>query len=74
MVFYPVDAEGEEGLALREEYAVGGYPTFIVANAEAETISRTLLLAQRTADSTVAEARAEAARLIADLVDRAHQV
>lgn len=30
---------------------------------EAETISRTLLLAQRTADSTVAEAEAEAARL-----------
>lgn len=31
---------------------------------EAETISRTLLLAQRTADSTVAEARAEAARIV----------
>ncbi|HRE01019.1 MAG TPA: hypothetical protein PLV68_06940, partial [Ilumatobacteraceae bacterium] len=29
--------------------------------AEAETISRTLLLAQRTADHTVAEAKAEAA-------------
>ena len=32
---------------------------------ESETISRTLLLAQRTADMTVAEARAEADRLIA---------
>jgi len=31
---------------------------------EAETISRTLLLAQRTADSTVAEARAEAVRVV----------
>ena len=32
---------------------------------ETETISRTLLLAQRTADSTVAEARGEAARILA---------
>ncbi len=31
---------------------------------EAETISRTLLLAQRTADMTVAEARGEAARIL----------
>lgn len=38
---------------------------------EAETISRTLLLAQRTADSTVAEARAEAARLVADAKEEA---
>ena len=34
--------------------------------AESETISRTLLLAQRTADSTVAEAEAEAARVRAE--------
>lgn len=33
---------------------------------EAETISRTLLLAQRTADATVAEAQAEADRLLDD--------
>ena len=33
---------------------------------EAETISRTLLLAQRTADETVAQAKAEAERLLAD--------
>ena len=32
--------------------------------AEAETISRTLLLAQRTADATIAEARAEADRIV----------
>jgi DivIVA domain-containing protein len=32
---------------------------------EAETITRTLLLAQRTADQTVAEARAEAERMLA---------
>jgi tetratricopeptide (TPR) repeat protein len=39
-VFYPVDAEGEEGKELKEQFAIGGYPTFIVTNAEAETISR----------------------------------
>ncbi len=33
---------------------------------EAETISRTLLLAQRTADETVADAKAEAERLLAE--------
>jgi DivIVA domain-containing protein len=38
---------------------------------EAETISRTLLLAQRTADTTVAEARAEAARLLAEAGEQA---
>ena len=46
-------------------------PTASLEAEEAETISRTLLLAQRTADSTVAEARAEAARLIADAKDEA---
>jgi cell division initiation protein len=38
---------------------------------EAETISRTLLLAQRTADTTVAEARGEAARLVRAANDEA---
>ncbi len=38
---------------------------------EAETISRTLLLAQRTADNTVAEARGEAARIVAGASDEA---
>ena len=33
---------------------------------EAETISRTLLLAQRTADATVAEAKAEADKILSD--------
>lgn len=37
-----------------------------VAPDEAETISRTLLLAQRTADTTIAEARAEAERIAAE--------
>lgn len=38
---------------------------------ESETISRTLLLAQRTADNTVAEARAEAERIVAAAHDDA---
>lgn len=38
---------------------------------ESETISRTLLLAQRTADSLVAEARAEAARITQNANDEA---
>ena len=38
---------------------------------EAETISRTLLLAQRTADTAVAEARGEAARIVRSANDEA---
>jgi DivIVA domain-containing protein len=38
---------------------------------EADTISRTLLLAQRTADTTVAEARGEAARIVGAANDEA---
>ncbi len=38
---------------------------------ESETISRTLLLAQRTADTAMAEARAEAARIISEANDQA---
>lgn len=43
--------------------APAAQPTLSVGPAEAETISRTLLLAQRTADTTVAEAKAEAEAL-----------
>lgn len=38
---------------------------------EAETISRTLLLAQRTADTTIAEARGQAARIVGAANDEA---
>jgi DivIVA domain-containing protein len=38
----------------------------IASSGDAETISRALLLAQRTADSTIATARAEADRLLAE--------
>jgi DivIVA domain-containing protein len=41
-------------------------PSVQIPMAEAETISRTLLLAQKTADTTVAEARAEAERIVAE--------
>jgi DivIVA domain-containing protein len=41
-------------------------PAVSVGPDEAETISRTLLLAQRTADTTVAEARAEAERILGE--------
>ncbi|MEO6652867.1 MAG: DivIVA domain-containing protein [Ilumatobacteraceae bacterium] len=39
-------------------------PSVQIPAAEAETISRTLVLAQRTADTTVAEARQEADRIV----------
>lgn len=39
-------------------------PSLQIPVAEAETISRTLLLAQKTADTTVAEARSEAERIL----------
>ena len=40
--------------------------TFVASPNDSETISRTLLLAQRTADSTVADARLEASTLSSD--------
>lgn len=42
-----------------------------VAEGDAEVISRTLVLAQRTADSTIADARSEAERLVAAARDDA---
>jgi DivIVA domain-containing protein len=53
------DGTGEPGAAVRPSVD------------EAETISRTLLLAQRTADNTVAEAQAEADRVLAAARDEA---
>jgi len=44
---------------------------FQVPVVEAETITRTLLLAQRTADETVAEARDEAGRILTDATSEA---
>lgn len=48
-----------------------GSPRIEATVDEAETISRTLLLAQRTADTTVAEARADAARIVRGANDEA---
>ncbi len=59
---------GESTLPLRAPESVGGDDEHSaggvrMAPDEADTISRTLLLAQRTADTTVAEAEAEAQRI-----------
>lgn len=53
---------GEEATPARAERPAPVRPSVD----ETETISRTLLLAQRTADETVAQAKAEAERLLAD--------
>jgi vacuolar-type H+-ATPase subunit H len=68
-----MEARARAAVARLQELNEGGAaaPAASLDAEEAETISRTLLLAQRTADSTVAEARAEAARLIADAKDEA---
>lgn len=47
-----------------EDTSTSGDEAITASVDEAETISRTLLLAQRTADTTVADARAEADRLL----------
>ena len=49
-------------------------PASVTPTADADTISRTLLLAQRTADATVAEAAAEAGRLTSAAEDRANEL
>ena len=69
-----MEARARAAVARLQELNEGGAaaaPSASLDAEEAETISRTLLLAQRTADSTVAEARAEAARLVADAKDEA---
>jgi DivIVA domain-containing protein len=57
---------------LSQAGAEGGAPR--ASTDEAETISRTLLLAQRTADATVAEAQAEAERVLATAGDDANSL
>lgn len=59
----------EHALAAQPDAAVA--PQVQIPVAEAETISRTLLLAQKTADTTVAEARAEADRILSDATGEA---
>jgi cell division septum initiation protein DivIVA len=65
-----MEARARAAIARLQEMNDGSRPSAPAASApdvsadEADTISRTLLLAQRTADSTVAEARAEAARIV----------
>lgn len=56
----------QQGVAPEPAAPAPTAPDVRVAPNEAETISRTLLLAQRTADTTIAEARAEAERIAAE--------
>lgn len=57
----------QEATAAATAAPAAAAPTEVrVAPDEAETISRTLLLAQRTADTAIAEARAEAERIAAE--------
>jgi DivIVA domain-containing protein len=54
-----------------EQGGAAGPATIEPSADEAETISRTLVLAQRTADTTIAEARSEAARVVQAANDEA---
>ncbi len=54
-----------------ESGAAAPSPTIEASPDEAETISRTLVLAQRTADTAVAEAKREAARIVGAANDEA---
>src|SRR6186713_1641228 len=56
--------EVSEGQAGTEAPARAEEPVSVPAD-QSDTISRTLVLAQRTADSLIAEARAEAAKVVA---------
>lgn len=61
-----MEARARAAVAKLQEVAAGegaAQPAATVPGEDAETISRTLLLAQRTADATVADARSEATAL-----------
>lgn len=73
-----MEARARAAVARLQEVSGAGAPaapalaaTVEASADEADTISRTLLLAQRTADTTVAEARGEAARIVAAANDEA---
>jgi cell division septum initiation protein DivIVA len=67
-----MEARARAAVARLQELNDGAAAPKVDASAEeAETISRTLLLAQRTADTTLAEARFEAARIVAEANDEA---
>lgn len=59
------------GAAGSDAAAAASAPSREITTDESETISRTLLLAQRTADATLAEARSEADRVLAAARDEA---
>jgi DivIVA domain-containing protein len=59
-----MEARARAAVARLQEMSQAGDAAKGIPTDEAETISRTLLLAQRTADNTVTEAKAEAERLV----------
>jgi len=60
-----MEARARASVARLQELSDGAQTEVVEASVdEADTISRTMLLAQRTADTTVAEARSEAARIL----------
>ena len=60
-----------EGQAASADSTPRGDDAGVIAPDQSDTISRTLVLAQRTADSLIAEARAEAAKLVSTANDEA---
>jgi DivIVA domain-containing protein len=69
-----MEARARAAVARLQELSQAGAEGPRASTDEAETISRTLLLAQRTADATVAEAQAEAERVLAAAGDDANSL
>src|SRR6185436_20035461 len=59
-----MEARARAAVARLHEVSTARETAAPVASGDAETISRTLLLAQRTADATVSEAKTEADRIV----------
>lgn len=59
-----MEARARAAVARLQEVSTARETAAPVASGDAETISRTLLLAQRTADATVSEAKTEADRIV----------
>ncbi len=69
-----MEARARAAVARLQELSQAGAEGPRASPDESETISRTLLLAQRTADATVADAHAEAERVLAAAGDDANQL
>ncbi len=71
-----MEARARAAVARLQELSQAGADTAAprASTDESETISRTLLLAQRTADATVADAQAEAERVVAGAGEEANEL